>query len=338
MRQNVLFVLAVVSALATVATTAAAQDRLESIASKPKIDDRDRARISTEVAERVRKLAEAGADADQRRQSRERLKATPNLKVATREFKEVYAEACARELAALVVSEVFENGLDAALTLEALKHVKTAEALASALRSIHAPVRLRAARGLQALSKELAADPQIARPILRALGEAGAVEAEPAVLRAIYQAIDQGAAAKDDQLADDGARALNGVLAGRLTRLAGGRRDEVLDERAIESAARFYAGASEAQKKQLLDNLSKWLRHAVERYFSSDTAEGYLPTLASLTRKAESSIHEMIKASKAKAPEKKVADALKKGGKREQAVAALNELQTVLKGEPWNLP
>ena len=338
MRRYVPLVLAAAFVLTTAATTAVAQDRLESIASKPKIDDRDRAKISTEVSERVKKLADAGTDSDQRRTARERLLGTPGLKTATKEFKAVYAETCARELSPLATSEVFETGFDAVMVLSSLNQVKTNETLAAALKSVHAATRLRAVRGLQALHKELAADPKLAKPVLRALGEAGAKETQTPVLRIIYQTIDLGSEAKDDQLADDCARALNTILVSRLERLNTGRRDETVDEHALEAAARYYTGAGEAQKKQLIDNLANCLRHAVDRYFAADTAEGHLPTLASLATKAEDAIHEMIKTSKARVPDKKVADALKKAGQKEQAQAALDELQAVLKGEPWNLP
>jgi hypothetical protein len=62
--------------------------------------------------------------------------------------------------------------------------------------------------------------------------------------------------------------------------------------------------------------------------------------LAGLAKKTEEAVRQMVKASKAREPAKSVADAMKKkDAKNEEAAkAALDELQGILKGEPWNLP
>ena len=164
---------AVALCLMVAAPAAFAQDPLEKIAQKTKIDRLDQARIQTEVSERAKKLADAGTDANQRLQARERLLSTYRLKTASKDFKDFYAECCAKGLELLATSEVFETGFDAVMVLSELGSVKTAETLAEALKSVHAATRLRAARGLQALQKQLVADPKAAKIPLRALGEAG---------------------------------------------------------------------------------------------------------------------------------------------------------------------
>ena len=77
------------------------------------------------------------------------------------------------------------------MVLSELNSVETTRALSAALKSVHAATRLRAARGLQALQKQLAADPKAAKEVLKALGEAGATETQGPVLRVIYEAIDR---------------------------------------------------------------------------------------------------------------------------------------------------
>jgi len=340
MLRNALFLGAVVFALAAAPAPSLAQDRLDPIAKKAKLGSRDRAEIAAEVADRAGRLAQVGTDPDLRSRARDRLIATARIKGATKEFLDVYSEACATELEPLTTREAFETGFDAVWVLVDLDHPRTAGALAAALKSAQAPTRLRAARGLQMLQKRIAADDKTCQVVCRALGEAGADEREETVLRVIYEAIDFGAEVKGGKLAEECARALNSILAGRVRRLKAGDRNETVDQPAVALAVRCFAGASEAQQKQLLANLTALLSHAVDRYFAADTAEGYLAALADVVKKTEAAIHDLMKASKGKPPNDTVAAAIgkSKNPKNEQpARTALKDLKTALQGDPWNI-
>lgn len=337
-----LFVPAVVLAVTAVSPRALAQDPLETIVTKRKIDNRDRATIETEVALRAKRLIDAGTDDDRRASARERLTTTCHTKGATTAGLDAYAGACADELASLTTSEAFEAGFDAISVLVELDNANAAPALAVALKSPHAAIRYRAARGLQRLHKKLAKSREACREILRALGDAGAAEQQEVVLKMIYEAIDFGADMQDPDLADGCARALDAVFGRRLAELKAGRRNETTDLRGYQAAAGSYAAAGAAQKTRLIGHMAGFLTHAVARYFAEDTAEDYLPTLAELISEAENVIHAMIKASKKREPSKRIGDVTK--GRRptpkmEQAAqAALADLKAVLKGDPWNLP
>ncbi|MBN2561732.1 MAG: hypothetical protein JXQ75_12460 [Phycisphaerae bacterium] len=342
MHQQSLYVTVVVAV--TVALTAArgpalAEDQLAETVKKEQITNRDRAEIKGEVVERVKDLAGAGTDQDQRERRREKLISTARTPGASKEGLDAYAEACAERLADVTTSDPWQTGFDAIWVLEALDNVKTAEALATGLKSAHSAVRYRAAKALCGLHGRLSGDAPAFRSVLRALGTAGAQERQEVVLRMIYKAIDFDAAVKDGPLADECAKALNSVFAGRLQQLRAGKRNETIDEAGYEIADACYPGASAAEQKELIRHMAQFLRHAVGRNFSEDTAEGYRPTLAELIGKAERIIHKMIEASKGRVPARTVSDALGSRTEAEQAARdALAELMAVLRGDPWNLP
>ena len=177
--------------------------------------------------------------------------------------------------------------------------------------------------------------------MLQALGEAGASERDKIVLGAIYQAINFYADVPDFTLGDECAHALNMVFAARAKQLSSGVYDELVDEPGFDAAAASYAAASAEEKTRLAQYLARFLSHAVDRYFASDTAEEYLPTLAVLVKKAEDSLRAMIKESGKDVPAATVSAAISAKGtpvkKEDAARAALKDLLAVLKGDPWNL-
>lgn len=339
MRKRLLCASAVAMFMTMAPLSARAQDPLEETAKKAKITEADRAKIQTQVKSRIEKLVDAGKDGDQRQAARERLLAPSRIKGAGKEFLDIYAELCAEGLKSYAPSEVMETGFDAVLVMAELNNPIAATALAVGLKSIHPATRMLAVRGILSLRKTLVADEKTAKSVLRILGEAGAEETQPLVLRLVYQAIDVSQEVKSELLADDAAKALNAVLAGRLSRLALGARDEADDEPGILAAGRLYPGASESQRRLLIGHLFKLLCRSVDRYYAADTADSYKPVLVATAKKIEDAVLEMIKASKARVPGKTVAEAMKKGGRdRQSADAACRELQAILKGDPWKLP
>jgi hypothetical protein len=332
----------VVFALMAATAPVFAEDQLAEIVKKSKIDARDRARIETKVKARAKKLSDAGSNAGKRETARAKLIETAKTEAASQVGLDTYAEVCAAELARLTTHEVRETAWDAVYVLDKLNNANTAVALATALRSRHADARYTAARSLRALHGQLARKPRVCRTVLRALGVAGAKEKQAPVLRAVYEAIDFGVDGGSARLANDCAAALNKVFEGRLERLAAGERRDARDALGYKAAATCYGAASMAQKKLLMKHMAGFLTHAVDRCFAADTADGHRPTLIREVKQVEDPIHAMIGASKKRPPSNSVHEALQGGGsaqRRERAArAALSDLMTILRGDPWNLP
>jgi hypothetical protein len=334
------FSVVVLGLTAAITSTAFAQDKLATIVVKPKISKEDRAQIDAEVPDRVKKLEDATNEKDRARAC-EKILATAKTQGATKAGLDAYAEACSSLLESLVTKDSFETAFAAVYVLIELDSRGATPALAAALKSRYAAVRYRAARGIQAIHVKLKADQEQSKTALRALGEAGAAEQDRLVLNAIYQAIDFYTDVPDFQLGDDCAHALNLVFAARARLMGSGGYDELLDEPGFAAAAGSYATATAEEQVKLAKYMSGFLSHAVERYFASDTGDEYLPTLAGLIKKIEESLRAMIKASNKEAPGTTVAGEISGKGaakkKQPAAAAALQELLTVLKGEPWNL-
>ena len=334
------FSLVVLALTATIASTAFAQDKLATIVVKQKVAKEDRAQIEAEVPDRVKKLAEAANEKD-RAKACEKLLATIKVQGATKAGLDAYAEVCAGQIEPLVRKDPFENAFAAVQVLDELDNRNTAPALAAALKSRYAAVRYRAARGLQAIHAKLKSEQELSKTTLQALGEAGAAEQDRLVLTAIYQAIDFYSDVPDFQWGGDCAHALNLVFAARARLVSSGAYNELLDEPAFAAAGACYATAPAEEQVKLAKYMSQFLTHAVDRYFAPDTGEEYLPTLAGLIKKIEDPLRAMIKASGKDAPGTTIAGELSGKGaakkKQPAAQAAMQDLLTVLKGDPWNI-
>jgi len=340
MRHVLLFAAPLILVLAAALPVSAQQDVLASIVTKPKIDAGDAAQIRTQVGERVRRLTQAGTDSDRRKEARERLLATARVKGATPAGLEAYATSCAESLADLTGSEKLENAMDAVWVLVDLGHIGTTDALAAALASPHAAVRIRAARGLQQLRAQLVKEPSACRAALRALATAGAEETREPVLRVIYVALDMGADLAKSDLSDDCGKAVATILESRLAQFRIGTRNEALDLPLYDLAAQCYSGASPQTQGRLVELLFLIADHGVSRYYSRDTHPDYHGPLGELVGRVEASLHAMMKAAKVKIPDRGLADVIKKTGKpkdEEAARRALEDLRNALRGGPWGL-
>ncbi len=324
---------------------ALAQDRLAAIVKKKNIGRSDRARVDAEVAERVKGskgLISAGTDKDRRESARQKLIATAQTPAATSAGLDAYARACAKHLAGLTSSERRETAFDAVWVLIELDNMHTAEALATALKSPHADVRFRAARGIELIHDRLGSNESACRRVLEALGKAGASEKQAPALMMIYQTIKGCAGGTSPAIAEECARAINAVFESRLRQLDAGKRNETIDQAGYEAAAACYSAASADRKTELVKHMARFLTHSVNRYFDPDTAPGYRPTLAKVINNAEGNLRGMIEASGKQAPDQLVGSALR--GQRpttsmeQSARAALADLEAVLQAPPWNAP
>lgn len=341
-RQSLLSLVVILIAAACRPSTVAAQDRLAAVVTKAKLTKQDVAQIEAEVPDRVKKLFDAGANEKERARARERLLATVKTAGVTKAGLDAYAEACASRLEPLTTSDLFETGFDAVTVLAEMDNPNTAGAFATALKSKHAAVRYRAARGIKLLHGGLKDDAERCKVAVRALGDAGAGERDPLVLGAIYSALDFYADAPDFQFGADCAGAVAALLAGRAKAAQAGGFDPLVDGQGLALAAASYVSATDAVKTRLVQYSAALLSSAVEVYSDSQTADEYLPTLAGAIKKMEDSVHAMIRASKKSPPEPTISSELSSKAapakKQEAAKAALKELMTVLKGDPWNLP
>ncbi|MFQ5430850.1 MAG: hypothetical protein ACE5E1_11125, partial [Phycisphaerae bacterium] len=283
-----------------------ARDVLKRILTQDKLTAEDRATIEAEVEQRAYLLADAGADEQRRQSARDALIAPIRIPKATKVGLAAYAQACADELSILVTSAKLDLAFDATLVLVALDNPRTADALALALLSDHGAVRYRAARGIQLLHKDIAKDRGAVRTVLRALGRAGASEKSEAVLRMLYAAIDFNADVPGFKHADECAKALNAVFAARIKQLGNGSHDEWKDEIAYGAAAACYAKASPSQQKELVRHMAAFLTHHVDRYYDTQTAGSFRPTLARLIAAAERSLRAMMRSSNVQPPSQRV--------------------------------
>ncbi len=335
------FVAVVAVLLTTVCLPARAQDRLAELMAKAPIERHDRAVIQAEVPERVSRLRSAGTDAKRRAAAVDRLIRPAKTQGATEAALDVYAEVCSRELSSLVASDAFEAAFDSVQVLAELDNANTAEALASAMSSKHAAIRYRAARGIQQLQDKLRSNAAAGRAALRALGRAGAAEADDLALRMIYEAIDAYAEAKGTPFGGDCAWALNKIFAKRIADSASVYIDLAVDEPGFKAASACYAGAGEEQRKDLLSNVYALLAHAVDRYFDPATHPDSRPVLLGLIKTMEDGVTGMIRTSHQNPPIQGVHAAVSARGrdsqKQAEAGAALQLLKDVLRGDPWNI-
>lgn len=282
MRQTRIILSLTTAWIAASAVPAAAQDAVAPYMKLDKLTRAQRAAIESEVAQRVRRLPDAGTDIDKREGARSRITRTATIEGATPAALEAYAEICSGELKPLLDHDVFETASDAALVLLALDHPATSNALADGLQSRHSGVRIMCARALHRLHPKLASDADRCRAALRALGRAGARESDEHVLRVIYGAIDFKGSVRTFKQGAQSADAVADVLAARVAQLAAGSRDELKDEAALEVVARCFGDAEKGTRARLLDAVAGLLGHALIRYFDEDTAPEYLATLSRL--------------------------------------------------------
>jgi hypothetical protein len=326
--------------MAALSSRTLAQDLLAPIMTKQKIARQDRSAIETEVSDRVKKLADSRGSAKDRTRAREKVIAPAKIAGATKAALDCYAEVCGDRLDSLVTSENFEIAFDAIRVLIDLDNPAVAGALATALKSPYAAVRYRAARGLQLLHGKFEKNPDNARSLLDALGQAGAVEKDRLVLAMIYEVVDSFANVSGSPFGADCARALNTILASRVRVLDSPGFDELLDQAGFDAAGACYASATAEDKSRLAERVGLLLNHAVSRYFDPATAEEYLPTLSDLIKKAENTLRRMIQDSGQKAPNPTVsgelparlpADKAVLDKKQQAAMAALDQLLAALK-------
>lgn len=331
-----------VAAIAAASPLAAGADPLAPIVEKTQLERADIATIETYVKQRVRRLVDAGKDADARGKAREAILETASHRKASQAGLTAYAEAVANEIVGTVLgTDVFETTLDAVLILNAIDNPGTATALAQSLHSRHAAVRYRAALGIKRQHAALAGDPSAVDSVLRALKIAGAKERDELVLRAIYEAVDFCSTVKDFNRAADVADALVEILGARISQLEGGSRDEWRDEAGIAAAAACYPKASAEQQKRLIVLVHRYQRVLADRYAARDIASEYLPTLRRLALACDRAINRMIQSSNAAPPSRGLVDAMKPrpsadAVKAVEAVVA--DYAAVLSKDPWKLP
>jgi hypothetical protein len=318
-----------------------AQDSLEPIMTKASLSREDIGALGSEVSDRVRKLESARSPADHTN-ARKKLINPSTIKGATPAGLDAFAIACAKELGPLTTSDKLETGMDAALVLQELNHAKAAEACATALSSSHAAVRMIAARGLQRLHPKIKDDAAMCETVLKAVGEAGAKEQDERVLRVLYQVTNFSKDAPEFKFAQQAARALNQILATRVSQLSSGSHDESRDEAGLEAATACYKAAGPEQG-ELGRNVYGLLSAAVDRYLQPALDPSYRPVLAGLIGRIETALHGMIRDSNGKVPTQKIADLIKGKASADvskqskQVEAAMVELRSTLKGDPWRL-
>jgi hypothetical protein len=322
-------------------SVARGQDPLEDLIKKQKISRQDRAAMETEISSRVQQLTEAGANAQLRKERTDYLIRMSRLKGASPEGLAAFAELAAQELAQVTNTSNFDSAFAAMLVIVDISHAQTSAALASALSSEHPAVRYLAARGSKSLHTKLADDAKRSVALLQALGEQGAKETDPLVREMIYKALDFNSDAADFKHANAQADAMVAVFAGRMTTLAAGSNDEAGDLAGISAAAACYSKASKDTKIRLIASVTGLMELAITRYFASQTSVESLPKLAEVITAEEKAIRSMIQASKVQPPAKTIASALSGNDRQKNEAptrAALSELRTVLRGDPWKLP
>jgi hypothetical protein len=325
--------------VAATASSARAQGRLEDAIKKPKPTRGDIATIEAEVNQRVKKLSEAAGDATRLADAKEKLTKPTKSKEASPAGLAALAQACAKALSPLVSDEDLDVGMAAVMILREMDDASCAEALAAAMRSPHQSIRLMGARSIQLLHKKLKGKKEACGVVLAALGQAGAAEKEPTVIRVIYDALKLDAG--DDQ-ADAVADAINQVLSGRVKVLNEGGRNEQLDLKGVEIAAACYARAAQPQRTALVRNLRDLLVHTVDHYFEPDIGSEQLPRISTTISRIETALMAMVKESKATPPSGKIADIIKakstdKVKQEKQAREALEGWMKVFRGEPWKI-
>lgn len=322
-------------------STALAQDRLASIITKQKLTRQDIAQIEAEVPDRAKKLADAASNEKERVKARDRLLGTVKTQGATKAGLDAYVEVCSKFLESSAASETFTVGFDAVGVLVELNHPNTTEALAKGLGSPHAAVRYKAAKGLRLLQGKIKGDESKCKSAIRALAAAGAAERDPVVLGVIYQAINFYPEDPEFKFGAECASALSVLLEGRLRRLHEGGLDETLDLPAFDLAAACQAAADEPERVRLVRHLAPFLSSAARRYLDGQTSEESAQSLSATVKRMEECLHGLIAASKKSPPRASLAGELASKAateRKQQAVrAALDELTTILKGDPWNL-
>lgn len=330
--------------VATFAAGVRAQDSVEEIIKKPgTLSPQDRGTLETEIAQRVKRVFSGTGAASKIENARERLVKPVKIKGANPSTVDVYADLMSGELESMATGDDFDVALTAVLVLEELESAKTLDSLLASLHSKHAGVRYTAARAIGLLRAKIKDSAAACEKALSALGQAGSTEADEQVLRRIYAALNFKASASSFKFDDQAAAALNLVLASRVQQIKSGNRDTSRDEDAIAAATACYGGANAARQAELIGHLYVLLDATVERYLDADTAPEALADIAKLAQRIERAMHDMIKASKAGPPRKLVSDLLKTAAANREKLApdvraALQELRTVLRGDPWKLP
>jgi len=246
-------------------------------------------------------------------------------------FLAAYATKCSESLSDAATNENGERALWAMVILVELDRPETAPGFATALKSQHAMVRIKAAVGIHRLHKRLK-DKAVIASVLTSLGEAGSAETQPLCLREIYKAIDFPSSVPDFKQGNELAGAMAKLFAGRVERLNSGGHDEVSDLTGLATAAVVAPQANGLNRRPLAESVLGLMTHAVERAFDEQANDATRSTLAKVTAGCESVLGKLITSGQGTAPSEKVSDVLKaKPVNEKKARDALNKWNSAAK-------
>jgi len=316
-----------------------AQDAVAAVLRKSAITAVDKGTLETELPPRVKHVFGNPTNLSAG-DARNKLVTPTKEKDVTPAGLDAYSEVLCGELEKYVGQQDLNQALTATLVLKELESPKTIDTLLAALKSPHPGVRFIAVQGLQALRSKIKADDTAAPNVIAALGKAGADEKDEQVLRRIYETLNFKPASGDFKFNDQVAAALSEIFASRLRALTGGSHDEYRDEDSYAAAANCYAAATPPHQAALIAAMYEFLRFSLDHYFDPGVAPESLPVVIRRIQRAEKALDEMMNASKV-TPQRSIADRLKPADRQKQEKdirAALEELHTLLKGDPWKLP
>lgn len=340
MMQRIFAFLCAFSFCLPAAAPARAQDSLEPLMKLDKLTRGQRATMEAEVSLRVNRLREAGTNAQQRSEARDRILRTAAIKGVTTAALDAYSEICAEQLTGIVTGDQLETAMDAVLILGQFGNANTADTLAAGMRSRQPAVRLMCARAISRLHDQIKDDQKRCNTVLRALGRAGARESDEHVLRVTYQAADFKATVRNFKFAELSARTLAEIFQGRLEQLDSGSRDELRDEYGVEAAARCYADAAREDKARLISSLARFMEHALARYFDPDVATESLPPVVRYISRLEEVIHEMAKSSGTSIACDRLKLNPRAASRSDQEAASRRTMECIrnaLRGDPWKI-
>lgn len=322
------------------ATPARAADKLESIVKQQDLSREDKARLDQEVQERAQRLVSAADETPgEREDARARLVETTRISGATDPALSYYAEQCANHLSLVLLSDKRPAAEDAALVLRMVNRKETARSLVTGLRSPFEAVQYHCAVGIRNLHKQIADDRGLVTDALDALGDVGSKSRNEALLRAVYEAINFAGSIQNFPGSDQQANALAKVLKGRLKAIESGSQDEIKDAAGYQAALAIgQVKTSIEAKRELLAILVDMLEAQALRY--ADTNKDYFPTLGRLVSQLEQAIHQILRSENTNPPSQTVTSIVKERPSKSRASAALaavNELRSIMKRDPWRV-
>lgn len=278
-------------------------DPLDALRAKTVFTDEDRQALRAWIMQRVEALVSGSGG-----------EAVVQLRGATARgspaFREAFAQAATELSRPLISRAPLAPAAQLVTLLVGLEDMSTLEVLLESLADERAAVRTAAAVGLARLRKKIAAaGPGPFTRCIEALRDAGRRETAPEALKAIYRAMDYGAAGTvpDAQLA---AAALLELVLARSEKYASGQPPaEGADLPGIRLAWTMRARFSEEQRQRYILALARMLRQMVLRYASElhkvqDNVAGSVAIAARndaelLIAEAEAQLTELIKPSPA---------------------------------------